>query len=72
MNKTEAFEIVFDELKKIGLFQGKYDAKNGNPHYMHGVSSVMEAIAYRISNDVGDDFSDLFVQNLIESEDKIK
>lgn len=72
MDKTEAFKIVFEELKKCELFCGRYDAKNGNDSYMHGVSSVMESIAYRIDENVGDKFSDDFISNMILSEERAK
>ncbi len=72
MNKTEAFKIVFKELKNCDLFCGSYDAKNGIDSYMHGVSSVMESIAYRIDENVGDKFSDEFISNMILSEERAK
>jgi hypothetical protein len=39
---------------------------------MHGISTVMEWIAYRVSDADGDTFSDLFIKNLIASEEKAK
>ena len=72
MNKTEAFKIVFEELKKCNLFCGVYDARNGSDSYMHGVSAVMESIAYRIDENVGDKFSDDFISNMILSEERAK
>lgn len=69
MTEKEAFEFVLNELKKCDLFVGKYDAKNGNEHFMNGVACVMESIAYRAGEDIGDEFSDEFTRNLIASED---
>jgi hypothetical protein len=68
----DAYRIVFNDMMNsdCGMLVGKYDAKNGSAEYMHGVSMVMEWIAYRVSEPQGDDFSDLFVKNLIESEKK--
>lgn len=38
MNKKEAFEIVFNNLTKVNLFMGKYDAKNGSENlYCNGI-----------------------------------
>lgn len=70
----DAYRIVFNDMMNsgCGMLVGKYDAKNGSAEYMHGVSMVMEWIAYRVSEPQGDDFSDLFVKNLIESEKKAK
>ena len=70
--KKEAFSIVLEELMKCELFKGNYDAKNGNNHFMNGVACVMENIAYHVSDNVGDTFSDMFLNNLILSEEKIK
>ena len=41
----DAFRIVFEELTRNPIFKGKYDAKNGNEHFMYGVFTVMENIA---------------------------
>lgn len=66
---NNAFKIVLEELKKINLFVGIYDAKNGNENFMYGISCVMECIA----NKAGDEeFSDLFLNNMCESERKKK
>lgn len=71
MTEKEAFEFVLNELKKCGLFTGKYDARNGDEHFMYGVACVMESIAYHVSDDVGDAFSELFTKNMTESEEKV-
>lgn len=63
---------VFKNLCEIDLFVGKYDAKNGNPHFMYGVATVMENLAYLISENVGETFHNTFINNLIKSEEKIK
>lgn len=69
MSKKEAFEIVLNEMKDISLFMGKYDATHGSDKYMHGISTVMEYIAYNISDEVGDEFSNTFLNNMIASEE---
>jgi hypothetical protein len=70
--KKVAYKIVFDDLCKIGLFTGKYDAANGNEHYMYGVSVVMEFIAMGISDECHNKFDELFIKNMLESENKAK
>lgn len=70
MERKEAFEIVLEELKRCSLFKGVYDAKNGNSQFMYGISTVMENIAYSISDEVGDAFSEEFGDNLYESQKK--
>ena len=73
MNRKKAYEIVFDDLKKIPLFCGRYDGKRHGSEesrkYMHGISSVMEYIAYEISEEEGDNYCDLFLANMRKSED---
>ena len=67
---TKAYEMVFNDIVNsgCGLMIGKFDAKNGEEHFMYGISTVMEWIAYKVSDEVGDEFSDLFIKNMIESE----
>ena len=76
MTKTvqDAYRIVFNDIlnSECGLMVGKYDAKNGDEKFMHGISTVMEWIAYRVSEVDGDEFSDLFIKNMIASEQKAK
>lgn len=57
MNKEEAYRIVYDDLCKINLFCGTYDATNKQVQYMLGIETVMEVIANR---GYGDDFADEF------------
>ena len=61
---------IFEELKTCNLFVGKYDAKNGNKHYMYGINSVMECLAYMIDEKYGDNFSKEFFENMLTSEEK--
>ena len=67
---TKAYEMVLNDIVNsgCGLMIGKFDAKNGEEHFMYGISTVMEWIAYRVSDEVGYEFSDLFIKNMIESE----
>lgn len=69
--KKYAYKIVYEDLiKREGLYVGKYDAKHGKISFMNGISYVMEAIAYSISDEAGEAFIDLFFSNLIASEDE--
>lgn len=36
--------IDADELKKVGLFNGIWDKKNGNIHFMFGIETVVDYI----------------------------
>lgn len=70
----DAYRIVFNDMMNSGccLLVGKYDAKNGNEKYMFGVDTVMEWIAYKVSEAQGDDFSELFTKNMVESQKKAR
>lgn len=70
----DAYRIVFNDMMNsgCGLLVGKYDAKNGNEKYMFGVNTVMEWIAYKVSEAQGDDFSELFTKNMVESQKKAR
>lgn len=71
----QAYKLVLDDMVynpnySLNMFKGIYDAKNGSKSYMYGINTVLEYIAYRISDEEGDKFSEMFIQNLIESETK--
>lgn len=70
----DAYRIVFNDMMNsgCGLLVGKYDAKNGNEKYMLGVNTVMEWIVYKVSEAQGDDFSELFTKNMVESQKKAR
>lgn len=70
MSKTEAYKIVYDDLCNCDLLCGKYDAKNGKKEFMYGILTVMENIAYNVSEETYDIFSETFIKNILESEEK--
>ena len=62
---------LFNKMRECKLFNGVYDARGKDSEdYMYGISSVMEYIAYSISDKCGDEFSTTFINNMIESEHK--
>lgn len=69
----DAYRIVFNDMmnSECGLLVGKYDTKNGNKDFMHGINTVMEWIAYRASEKQGEEFSAMFCDNMIESQEKV-
>jgi len=67
--ESKAARIVFDKLCKCSLFRGKYDAKHGNVEFMEGIGTVMEALAFMVSEECGENFADTFVTNLIKSKE---
>lgn len=68
----DAYRIVLNDMMNsgCGLLVGKYDAKNGDEKFMHGIDVVMEWIAYRASEKQGEEFSAMFFDNMIESQEK--
>jgi hypothetical protein len=68
----DAYRIVLNDMLNsgCGLFVGEYDARNGDEKFMHGISTVMEWIAYKVSEEDYNEFNDLFIKNLIKSEKK--
>jgi hypothetical protein len=69
----EAYRIVFNDIlnSDCGLMVGKYDAKNGDETFMFGILTVMKWIAYRASKADGEEFSELFIKNMIKSGEKV-
>ena len=71
MRKKKAYKIVYRDLMKVGLFRGHYDAKNGKEDgYMYGISSVMENIAFRVSEEKANEYMEIFATNFLSSKKK--
>ena len=68
--KKIAYKIVYNDLMKCNICRGVYDAKHGNNSFMYGVSLVMEAIAYRVNEQTGDEFVNTFIDNMEASKEK--
>lgn len=71
MKTKDAYKIVLKDMLKNGysLFRGRFDAKNGNIHYMYGINTVMEFIANEAGNE---NFNDIFLRNFKNCIDKAK
>lgn len=70
----DAYRIVLNDMMNsgCGLLVGKYDAKNGDEKFMYGIDVVMEWIAYRASEKQSEEFSAMFFDNMIESQEKVR
>ena len=66
--EKKVVEKVINGMTGCGLFFGRYDAKNGSAEFMHGIATVMEYLAYLVSDDYGTEFEDAFLKNMIKSE----
>lgn len=69
-----AYELVLKDIieSDIDLFIGKFDAKNGDKHYMYGIHTVLSFIAYKVGEQQGDNFDRFFIQNLVNSDTERK
>lgn len=70
--RKEEIKVLLEEMKQIGAFNGTFDAKNGSWEFMHGVACVMEYLAYQVSEEYGEKFSEEFFKNMEKSIDKTK
>lgn len=73
MELKDAYKEVLKDIisNGPGMFVGKYDAKNGKPEFMYGISTLMEWIAYKTEDDYAIRFVDEeFIKNMIKSQKK--
>ena len=68
MNKKEAYLTVYEDLIKVPLYVGIYDATNGNEHFIYGMSSVMDYISMKAGK--LDEYEKLWDKNMKESEER--
>ena len=68
--RKKVIKSTIEELMECELLRGKYDAKNGNEHYMYGIATVMERLALEVSEEYSEKISNIFIKNMIESEKK--
>ena len=74
MTKQDAYKIVYNDIlnRDIGLFLGRFDAKNGKSEFMYGIATLMDFIAYESSEADYDDFQEIWFENFQKSIDKAK
>ena len=65
MNRTEAYRLVLNDLRQVGMFRGIYDARHGEKGYMNGIYTLMEYISYYADEE---NYMTEFSYNMIESE----
>ena len=72
MELKKAYQMVFDDLCECRMFQGHYDAFNGNEHFMRGIETVMEVIAQRGHNaEFAEQFAGVFASNVERSKSNV-
>ena len=68
MELKKAYQMVFNDLRENRMFQGHYDAINGNSYFMSGIEMVMEVIAnHAYDEDFAEKFSNEFCDNMLRS-----
>lgn len=72
MELKKAYQMVFSDLCECPMFQGHHDAANGNPHFMHGIGTIMEVIAQRGYDErFAERFSKVFAFNMERSKKNV-
>lgn len=72
IKKAQAYRTVFNDLCECRMFQGHYDAFNGNEQYMSGIETVMEVIAQRGHNvEFAEKFAEAFAFNVERSKNSV-
>ena len=70
-NEKEMGKLL-EEMKKVDIFIGKFDAENGSWEFMNGVACVMEYLARKVSHEYFLEFNKEFTKNFMESIDKAR
>lgn len=68
---NEAIRRVVLELMKHPIYNGSYDATNGDASFMYGVQTVIERLAHEVGDeDFFFEIQNIFLKNMEESLDK--
>jgi hypothetical protein len=63
--REEAIRDVINKIQKESkLFKGCYDAKHGSYKFMLGIASVLERLAFEVSEDYCKEVIEEFYQNI--------
>lgn len=62
-------KVIETIMQNGGLFAGRYDAVNGKPEFMFGISSLLEYLAHSVDEDFGNKIEDAFMKNMLKSEE---
>ena len=69
-DEKRVLEKITNQLRTCDLFNGIYDAKNGDVQFMYGIEIIMETLAVNISDDYFAEFCDTFAENMLKSLEK--
>lgn len=62
-------KVIETIMQNGGLLAGRYDAVNGNPEFMFGISTLLEYLAHSVDEDFGNKIKDVFIENMLKSEE---
>ena len=62
--------VIETIMQNGGLFAGNYDAVNGNPEFMYGISALLRYLAYAVNENFGNKVENEFVKNMLKSKKK--
>ncbi len=68
--EKKVIQKVVNEMLECDLFSGTYDAKYGSKSFMHGINTVIEHLAYLVSDSYGEEVCNTFIENMIKSQEK--
>ena len=66
-NEREVLKKIIEKMRECGLFVGKFDAKNGDLHFMYGIETVMAYLTSLISEEYCDEYQKEFMDNFERS-----
>ena len=66
-NEREVLKKIVENMRECGLFVGRFDAKNGDLHFMYGIETVMEYLTSLISEEYCDEYEKEFINNFERS-----
>ena len=69
-DEKRVLEKITNQLRTCDLFNGIYDAKNGDEQFMYGIEIIMEYLAVNISDEYFAEFCDTFAKNMLKSLEK--
>lgn len=67
--EKQTIQKVVEHMSECGMFCGRYDAKNGSKKFMYGIGTVMEYLAYLVSEEFGEQIDSEFLKNMKKSEE---
>ena len=64
----EARDVIKNVIKALettsSMFVGVHDKVNGSDEFMYGIMTVMCSLAYTVSEEYGEEFSEKFIKNM--------